>query len=1595
MSLTNQKRKLVGYSIVSIAFSLLLAVGIIHGQTTTRLFGDNTQPYSINLNSGNKVTSNGDHVMKTGLNNNVTFTYSNVSGSTSGHVTLNSNGTINNKDHIRGIKSITATFDAENSLTFKTSFDNATWGGSTSMVSGYKYNLGSDPYHVYFQASKSVTITSLQIEFSCVVNPNAHEGEELGAGLLGVIDFWNVANKDNTSNNTNVNAEYVTDRSFDTDDTSTREAKTLVSSVTANCTYQNRYGGIGLSSSKNAASFTLTLANEIEPYSVTVIAGTRNPSKSLSLNSSSKSVTKNCTGITELNSTYTDTLEWTFESAPSSLTFTCASSSTIAIYRIYLYGESGATIEAPEESIIGFTATDSKATSYYQDEIYDTANGLSVYANKTGGTNVQLSKGGEDGYSYVIKNSSNVSIDTSKAFGEDGTYTLIVSYKDFIPVEIQLTVGFRLAITEITVNSTTLTFNTAQKLSDFTNGITVDLVYNRPSENENGVAYSDFASKGLTMSLLNPSDVVTDITSLFGTTGTWKIKVESNNDSSVYGLLNITVNAVLVETITVTGSSSTLEVGGQLQLTVNVLPATATNKEITWSTNHQNIATVTSTGLVTAVAVGEVRITATAKDGSQIYGYIDLTVIASSVSNYEDVTMAGGTNSFAATINGNDGYKMGTSKATGSMTITVPEKATKLKFYAAGWNGTSCTVTLTSSPSITISNTSLSLTADSGIAGSGSTFTLNGEESDYLFELTLSNVTSQTTITLSGSARFVVWGAQAKHSIEAPVYPETITLTANSSSIGIGGTLQLTVNYSPNNTNVKKVSFVSSATNIATVSEDGLITGVAAGNATITATAEGENSTDVTATFNVSVTSIAVTGVSLNKTSISLQVNDTETLVPTIIPANATNKNVTWSTSDSTVATVSNGTVTAKKAGSATITVRTVDGNKAATCDVTVTAGSSIAVGELITSNSSLSDGDTVFIKTTTGTGVTGLGSGNAAVSTTEANWKAYVVVDATSSGFKLYDADAEQYIATPTSNTFAYSSNGGTCSVDESGHLMCNNRYLCANGTYYRFYSGIGSYTPFFVYMAGSSTPTDPTSIAVNPSTVSLARSGTKDLTVTYTPSGANQNKEVTWSSNNTSVATVDTNGRVTVKSTATIGATATITATLTNLSSISATCVVTVVEQQNDDQTILIYMCGSDLESDGQEKSSKASGYATSDISEILSVAGQPTGTGKVNVVIETGGAKCWKSTYGISANYLTRYHVSNKSLVQDSQETKADMALSATLQSFVTWGLQNYPADRVSLILWNHGGAMRGVCYDENYEHSGIGALTNDRVKTAIGNSFNTLGRSASDKLEWIGYDACLMSVQDIAEFNSQYFKYMVASEESEAGSGWDYDTWIDNAYAKDSTENILTAIVNGFISATNTLYSQNNWGASDQTLSWCDLSYMSAYKSAWETMSSTINSLISSYGKSNFQTLMKTVKSYGDTVYGYSDLQSIASDNDCTVNDVIQSLALEQVGSDYYDYGYYYYGIFDAKDFLNKIKNTSAFSSASSQINAAISAFGDLVKYSQKGSGAGNSNGLCCFFPLNNGTSYTCQKSTYYSTSMTNFTNWRSIVNSYGG
>ena len=168
-----------------------------------------------------------------------------------------------------------------------------------------------------------------------------------------------------------------------------------------------------------------------------------------------------------------------------------------------------------------------------------------------------------------------------------------------------------------------------------------------------------------------------------------------------------------------------------------------------------------------------------------------------------------------------------------------------------------------------------------------------------------------------------------------------VSISDATASINVGATQTLTATVAPADATNKNVRWTSDNEAVATVDDDGVVTGVAAGNATITVTTVDGN---FTATCDVTVAAaiIAVTGVEVSPATDAISLADTPaqvTLTATVSPADATDKSVSWSSSDDTVATVdTNGLVTAVAIGTATITATTTDGDFTDTCEITVTA---------------------------------------------------------------------------------------------------------------------------------------------------------------------------------------------------------------------------------------------------------------------------------------------------------------------------------------------------------------------------------------------------------------------------------------------------------------------------------------------------------------------------------------------------------------------------------------------------------------------------------------------------------------------------------
>ena len=190
-------------------------------------------------------------------------------------------------------------------------------------------------------------------------------------------------------------------------------------------------------------------------------------------------------------------------------------------------------------------------------------------------------------------------------------------------------------------------------------------------------------------------------------------------------------------------------------------------------------------------------------------------------------------------------------------------------------------------------------------------------------------------------------------------------------------------------------------------------------------------------------------------------------------------------------------------------------------------------------------------------------------------------------------------------------------------------------------------------------------------------------------------------------------------------------------------------------DEMTILVYLCGTDLES--------RSRMATSDLQEMLDA----TVSDKVNLIVYTGGCKQWQNNV-ISSRSNQIWQVKDEGLVcLDDDAGSASMVKPDTLSDFIRYGAKKFPANRMALIFWDHGGgSVSGFGYDEKFASSGSMDLAEiDQALTEGGVKF-----------DFVGFDACLMATTETALMLGKHADYLIASEETEPGIGWYYTDWL---------------------------------------------------------------------------------------------------------------------------------------------------------------------------------------------------------------------------
>ena len=275
----------------------------------------------------------------------------------------------------------------------------------------------------------------------------------------------------------------------------------------------------------------------------------------------------------------------------------------------------------------------------------------------------------------------------------------------------------------------------------------------------------------------------------------------------------------------------------------------------------------------------------------------------------------------------------------------------------------------------------------------------------------------------------------------------------------------------------------------------------------------------------------------------------------------------------------------------------------------------------------------------------------------------------------------------------------------------------------------------------------------------------------------------------------------------------------------------------------TVMLYMIGSDLESDG--------GCASADIEEILA---SDLGN-NVTVVLQTGGSKYWENPQ-ISSDTCQRFSIKNKKLNFEENVGLVSMAKSNTLSDFIKWSKNNYPADRYSLILWNHGGGtILGFGSDEYFPDDTL--LLSD-ISKALNNG--------GVHMDFVGFDACLMGTIETAYMLEPYADYLIASEETEPGTGWYYTDWL-KTFEKNpsiSIPELGKKIISDFVDGPDSSF----WA--DTTLAVIDLKKIPAVYEKLCTYLNNSKDLLRNRGYRQISSARSDAKAYGDGEFEQIDI-----------------------------------------------------------------------------------------------------------------------------
>ena len=488
-------------------------------------------------------------------------------------------------------------------------------------------------------------------------------------------------------------------------------------------------------------------------------------------------------------------------------------------------------------------------------------------------------------------------------------------------------------------------------------------------------------------------------------------------------------DSIAVIGVSLDKTSITITVGSTETLTATIEPEDADNQNITWASDNPEVATVNEKGKVTGIKAGKAVITVITEDGEKTATCKvtvkdkEINVTEVKLNKTETTILVGASETLVATV--------------------LPEDATNQK---VSWKSSDEAVaTVDDKGKVT------------GVKAGEATITVTTEDGEK-------TATCKVTVT------------------DKEVNVTEVKLNKTETTILVGASETLAATVLPENATNQKVSWKSSDEAVATVDDKGKVTGVKAGEATITVTTEDGGKT-ATCKVTVSDKEVNVTGVTLNKTETSILVGASETLVATVLPENATNQKVSWSSNKPEIASVdANGKVTGVKAGEAVITVTTEDGGKTATCKVSVNTATVAVTGVMLnkTETTILEGGSETLVATVLPENATNRNvswkSSDEAVATVDANGK----VTGVKAGEAVITVTTEDGKKTNTCNVTVKSN-----TVNVKG-------------------------------------------VVLNKTSISIPVGEDETLAAKVLPENAT-NQNVTWSCKNPEIASVDANGKVT----------------------------------------------------------------------------------------------------------------------------------------------------------------------------------------------------------------------------------------------------------------------------------------------------------------------------------------------------------------------------------------------------------------------------------------------------------------------------------